>query len=198
MADLVFRVSFISVFTCLTILRLYFRIRSGLLREPLYSRKEALGFILFRSIVGVPLLLAVALYCFLPERHPWSYLSLPLGVRILGVGLAVCALLLLAWAHRALGGNFTTGVAPKNNHTLVREGPYALIRHPMYLAYFVLFVAAFLISQSWVIGVAGLAVIGMLMTVRRVREEGFLIERFGDTYREYKEKTGGFIPLGER
>jgi protein-S-isoprenylcysteine O-methyltransferase Ste14 len=108
--------------------------------------------------------------------------------------MAVFALLLLAWAHSTLGGNFSTGMAIKNNPSIVINGPYALIRHPMYLAYFVLFIAAFLISENWVIGVTGLAIIGMLMTVRRVREELFLIERFGNSYREYKEKTGTFMP----
>ena len=164
------------------------------MREPLYNSKEPLGYILFRSIVGVPLLLAVFQYCFFPGRYPWSYLCLPLATRIMGAVAAVIALLLLAWSHRTLGGNFSTGLAPKNNHNIVTEGPYALIRHPMYLAYFVLFVSAFLISENWVIGVTGVAIIGMLMTVRRVREERFLIERFGDSYREYKEKTGTFIP----
>jgi protein-S-isoprenylcysteine O-methyltransferase Ste14 len=64
----------------------------------------------------------------------------------------------------------------------------------MYLAYFILFVGAFQISENWVVGTAGLMIIGMLMSFRRVREERFLIERFGDAYREYKIKTGAFIP----
>jgi protein-S-isoprenylcysteine O-methyltransferase Ste14 len=34
----------------------------------------------------------------------------------------------------------------------------------------------------------------MLMTVRLAREEQLLIERFGDKYREYRRKTGGFVP----
>jgi protein-S-isoprenylcysteine O-methyltransferase Ste14 len=198
MGDSFFRVIFICVFSCLTALRLYFRIKSGLFREPLYSPKEPLGYILFRSIVGVPLLLAVFFYCCLPDRHGWSYLSLPLGLRIPGAVLAASALLLLLWTHRTLGRNFNTGLAPKSNHSIVKNGPYALIRHPMYLAYCVLFVSAFLISENWVIGLTGLAIIGMLMTVRRVQEERLLIERFGDFYREYRDKTGTFIPRARK
>jgi protein-S-isoprenylcysteine O-methyltransferase Ste14 len=148
MGDLFFRVFFICVFCSLTALRLYFRIRSGMFREPPYSPLEPIGFILFRSILGIPLLLAVFLYCFLPGLHRWSYLALPVGLRVPGIVLAPCALLLLTWAHRTLDGNFSTG----------------------------------------------LAIIGMLMTLRRVREERLLSERFGDSYRKYKEKTGTFIP----
>jgi len=64
----------------------------------------------------------------------------------------------------------------------------------MYLAYCVLFVAAFLICENRVIGGVGLAINGMLMTLRRVREERLLIDRFRDSYRKYKEKAGAFIP----
>ena len=192
--DLFFRICFICIFSALTALRLYFRIRSGLFREPLYSPTEPIGFILFRSIIGVPLLLAVFLYCFLPGYCRWSYLSLPVWLRLPGLVLAVLALLLLYWSHRSLGGNFSTGLAPKTNHRIILNGPYALIRHPMYLAYFILFVGAFLISANWVIGTAGLMIIGMLMTFRRVREERFLIERFGDAYGEYRARTGAFVP----
>lgn len=77
------------------------------------------------------LLLAVVLYCFLPGRYLWSYLFLPLGIRILGVLVALFALLLLVWVHRTLGRNFSTGLSPKKDHSMVTEGPYALIRHPM-------------------------------------------------------------------
>ena len=192
--DLFFRVCFICFFSALTALRLYFRIRSGLFHEPLYSPKEPIGFILFRSIIGVPLLLAVFLYCFFPGLCRWCYLSLPVWLRLPGLILAVLALLLLYWAHRSLGGNFSTGVAPKTNHSIILNGPYTRIRHPMYLAYFILFVGAFQISENWVVGTAGLMIIGMLMSFRRVREERFLIERFGDAYREYKIKTRAFIP----
>ena len=64
----------------------------------------------------------------------------------------------------------------------------------MYLAYCVLFVAAFLICENRVIGGVGLAIIGMLVTLLRVREERLLIKRFGDCYRKYREKAGAFIP----
>ena len=192
--DTFFRICFICVFSALSALRFYFRIRSGLFHEPLYSPKEPIGFILFRSILAVPLLLAVSLYCFFPDLCRWSYLPLPVWLRLPGTALAVLAIVLLSWAHRTLGRNFSTSLAPKTSHSIILVGPYALIRHPMYLAYFILFIGAFLISENWVIGTTGLTIIGMLMSFRRVWEERFLVECFGDVYREYREKTGAFIP----
>ena len=48
------------------------------------------------------------------------------------------------------------------------------------------------------IGLTALAIIGMLMTARRLEEERFLIERFGDSCREYRDKTGSFIPRSKK
>jgi len=77
---------------------------------------------------------------------------------------------------------------------MITRGPYAWIRHPMYSAYFILFLAAFLISRNWLAGATGLAIILMLMTVRRIREEALLVQRFGEQYRRYRGATGMFVP----
>jgi protein-S-isoprenylcysteine O-methyltransferase Ste14 len=194
MPDTILRAAFIAVFSLLSLIRLYFKIAAGLFREPPYSREEKTGTILFRSALGVPLLLAVAGYCFLPARYRWAYVTLPHWLRFAAVGLAFSALALLVWAHRALGGNFSTGVGLRRRHRMVRDGPYALMRHPMYAAYFLLFVAAFLMSGNWVIGTTGLAIIVMLMTWRLNREERLLLERFGQAYRDYAKDKGRFMP----
>lgn len=54
-------------------------------------------------------------------------------VALAGVGLAVAGLLLHAWARRALGTRWTSAVAAPADHRLVTTGPYALVRHPIYL-----------------------------------------------------------------
>ena len=77
---------------------------------------------------------------------------------------------------------------------MVTSGPYAWVRHPMYSAYFALFLAVFLISRNWLAGSTGLAIILMLMTFRRVREESYLVERFAERYQSYRQSTGTFVP----
>jgi protein-S-isoprenylcysteine O-methyltransferase Ste14 len=194
MGDTFFRVAFVCLFCVLTGLRLYWKLRAGLLRERLYSREEHPGFVVFRSALGVPLLWGVLAYSFVPASFPWMYLALPPWLRLSGVVLGAGAIALLFAVHRALGPAFSTSPHPRQNHRLVESGPYRWTRHPMYSAYFTLFLSVFLISGSWLAGSTGLAIILMLMTRRRVREEKMLLERFGERYRRYRAATGMFLP----
>ena len=182
------------MFSALSVLRLYFRLKAGLFRRSVYAPEEPRLFIVVRSVLGVPLLAGVFCFAFLPDRLSWLYLNLPDGLRLAGIVLGAAALVLLARVHRVLGAAFSTGPGPRPGLSLVQAGPYARVRHPMYAAYFLLFAAAFLVSGSWVIGVTGLAIIGMLMTVRLFQEEALLARCFGREYLAYRERTGRFVP----
>jgi protein-S-isoprenylcysteine O-methyltransferase Ste14 len=188
-----YRAAFIALLSALSLLRLAYRLKAGTFRRGLWAPEEPAFFIVARSLLGLPLAAGVAGYCFFPEAIPWTYLRLPDGLRLAGLPLGAGALVLLAFVHAALGVDFSSGPAPRAAR-LVRTGPYARVRHPMYLAYFLLFTAAFLLSANWVIGAFGLAIIGLLMSFRRVREEALLVQRYGAEYLEYREATGAFLP----
>ena len=123
MSEFSFRIAFICVFCFLSVMRFYYKIRSGVSREGLYNSKEPIGFIVYRSVVGVPLLLAVVLYCFFPGQCRWGYASLPPSLRVAGLVLAASGLALLLWVHRVLGGNFSTGPSPKRDNVIITDGP---------------------------------------------------------------------------
>jgi protein-S-isoprenylcysteine O-methyltransferase Ste14 len=188
------RIVFIALFCLLTGLRFYYKLKAGLFKEPLFSRQESAAFIVYRAVLGIPLLAATIQYCFLPGRLPFSYVSFPGWARILGAAAGGLALFLLQWVHRVLGVNFSTSIFVRPGHRMVVSGPYRWVRHPMYLAYLTLFLSAFLISGNWIIGVSGAAIIGMLMTVRLKREEAILVQRFGRSYLSYSRTTGRFLP----
>jgi protein-S-isoprenylcysteine O-methyltransferase Ste14 len=74
----------------------------------------------------------------------------------------------------------------------VRNGLYAHIRHPLYLANILLFIACPLFLQStfsWAIALLGL--IGVLIRIRL--EERFL-QSTTERYEEYKSETWALIP----
>jgi protein-S-isoprenylcysteine O-methyltransferase Ste14 len=188
-----YRAAFIALLSALSLLRLAWRLRAHAFRRGPWAPGEPAVFIVVRSLLGVPLAAGVVLYCFLPDALPWLYWPVPDALRLAGLPLGAGALLLLAFVHAALGESFSSGPAPRAAR-LVRTGPYAYIRHPMYVAYFLLFAGAFLLSASWPIGVFGLSIIGLLMTLRRRTEERMLRERYAAEYLEYRQNTGAFLP----
>ena len=193
--SIIFTAAFVIIFTFLTVMRAWFRITTGAYRDGITSRREGWRLVIIRWIFGIPLFAFVAMYIGFPGHAGWSYIPLPTPVRFAGVIISCAALYTILLVHRELGRCFSSSLVIRTDHRLVRTGPYGLVRHPMYSAYLLLFIGAFFISENWVIGVTGTAVIVTLMTLRIVREEELLCERFGDEYEQYRRSTGMFIPL---
>lgn len=189
-----FRILFIILFSLLTLMRTAFKIRYGVFRDHALKSREGYVPVIIRWILGIPLGFSTFLYILLPEALDWMYLPLLPAGRYAGAVAGYFCLFLLLRVHLVLGDNFSTTLVENKQHALIRTGPYRYIRHPMYTAYFFLFVAAFLISGNWVIGLSGTLVIISLMTVRLKREEALLVERYGDEYLGYAEEVGRFFP----
>jgi protein-S-isoprenylcysteine O-methyltransferase Ste14 len=192
---MIFRVCFILVFSLLSLVRAYFRIRTGAIHDHIFTPREGVFPVILRWILGLPLLAATGAYIFMPGLWPWMYLPIALPVRFLGIILGFFSVVLLVQVHLALGRNFSSTLVIRQGHRLIRSGPYRFVRHPMYSAYLLLFVGAFLMSANWLVGSTGVAIITTLMTIRLVREEALLVERFGAEYEEYRRTTGMFLPL---
>lgn len=188
------RAAFIAIFTLLTAVRVWFRFSTGAFRERLYADREEWHFIALRGVFGLPLAAATVLYVFRLPWAPWSFVGLPGWLRWTGAGLGLAAVALIAVVHRALDGSFSPTIHLRRHHVLVTTGPYRFMRHPMYTAYLVLFVGAFLLSANWAIGAGGAGVILTLMTFRLAGEERRLEERFGGAWIAYRSATGAFLP----
>src|SRR5207244_2384452 len=111
-----------------------------------------------------------------------------------GTGLVVLGLLLLVWVHRALACNFSTTLRIRPDHTLVTSGPYHWVRHPMYTVFCLVFVGICLQTANGLLGGLGLSAIGIIMIVRTPLEEAQLVEKFGEEYRHYMQRTGRYLP----
>ncbi len=128
-----------------------------------------------------------------PAWMSWSALPLPASLRWTGVGVILVGFSLAFAAFRSLGTNYSGTVVIKDSHTLVTSGPYRWIRHPIYTSYFALTLSLFLLTTNWFIGLALLA-LSILLASRVKAEEAMLLERFGDEYRAYMQRTGRFLP----
>lgn len=81
----------------------------------------------------------------------------------------------------------------RDDHTLITNGPYRYVRHPMYSTIFVWALAYFLISANWLIGGSWLG-LGLTVVAVAADEEEALIEIFGERYQAYARRTGRFWP----
>ncbi len=121
--------------------------------------------------------------------------SLPSWVSWAGAIVCFLALLLLAAAHRDLGENWTSTVKIRSGHTLVTNGVYALMRHPVYAAHLLLSAGILLLIPNFFAAPLALTAMGLLAILRIPQEEELLLEVFGQQYRDYCSKVGVFWPL---
>ena len=120
--------------------------------------------------------------------------SLPDWLRWIGVLLFAGAAVLLWKTHRDLGRNWTPTLGFRDEHTLVTEGIFKIIRHPMYAAHLLWALAQPLILTNWIAGFSFLIAQIPLFLLRVGAEEQMMLDQFGDQYREYMNNTGRLFP----
>ncbi len=114
---------------------------------------------------------------------------LPKRGRLLGIPLVLLGSLVGASGVRAQLKAGTTPDPDKPVSTLVESGPYRFTRNPMYLGMGLMIAgAAFLLNAVWGVLLAP----AFILTIDRGqvrREEGYLERKFGDDYRQYKQRV---------
>src|SRR5579871_699863 len=122
---------------------------------------------------------------FAPQTAPLGYTGLILTV--VGIAFAI-------WARLHLGRNWSGTVTIKQDHKLIRTGPYAIVRHPIYAG-----LALAMLGTAIAVGeVGGLVAVGsalIAMILKFRLEEGFMKEQFGVEYERYKKEVKALIPF---
>jgi protein-S-isoprenylcysteine O-methyltransferase Ste14 len=119
-------------------------------------------------------------------------------MRWLGFPVGLCAVFLFYWVLKSLGQNFSTSLTIKEKQTLVTHGPYRRVRHPMYTAFILLWLAYLLLSANWFIGFTGIMAFVWTTVIRTPKEEQMMADRFGEEYLAYKQRTGRYFPRRRR
>jgi protein-S-isoprenylcysteine O-methyltransferase Ste14 len=112
----------------------------------------------------------------------------------LGAAVFAAAWWMFYRTHKDLGRNWSVTLEVRERHTLVTNGVYSRVRHPMYAAFWLWALAQALLLPNWVAGPAGLVGFGALFFLRIGREEALMIETFGDEYRRYMARTARVLP----
>jgi protein-S-isoprenylcysteine O-methyltransferase Ste14 len=147
----------------------------------------------------VQLVMLVAAYVlFANQDLGWDLLNrrlVPAGMRAtaVGYGLLAAGMLFALWARVFLGRNWSSNVTLKQNHTLVRSGPYRFVRHPIYTG---LLVA--LLGTAIALGplrcFLGVVLAAIAWKFKSITEEAFMVQQFGDQYRHYQTEVKGLVP----
>ena len=190
--DAVFRWVMVAAFAGVVGIIAPHRVKAGT-REKLDRRKEGAFMLATLRPVGGVLWGSIILYMINPALMAWSAMTLPIWLRWAGAAFFLLCVALLLWTLPALGTNLTDTVVTREHHTLVTRGPYRWIRHPFYVAMALITAGAALVAANWFRLASGVVVFTLLAIRSRVEEEE-LAARFGDPYREYKKRTGRFLP----
>jgi protein-S-isoprenylcysteine O-methyltransferase Ste14 len=114
-------------------------------------------------------------------------------VEAIGWVLTAGGLAFAVWARLALGGNWSGRIEIKADQKLIRSGPYAIVRHPIYSGLIVAVAGTALYLGEWR-GLAALLVFGVGFWLKAIREETLLEAEFGEDYHEYRRQTGTLMP----
>jgi len=156
-------------------------------RERWYSRlghivMMALAlFLLFKRSTGIAVLEARLI----PENP---------GIAWAGFCITIAGCAFAVWARVLLGSNWSATVTLKQNHELVRRGPYAVVRHPVYSG-FLLGMLGTALALGEFRGLIACALAFTAWFVKSRTEEKFLAEQFGEAYAGYCRQVKQLIPF---
>ena len=165
-----------------------FRTKRTVRRQSVSSRLLIVGLVVLTGYLTFDaerLRLGVLNRRLLPKTPALGWIGLALTVA--GIGFALLA-------RFYLGRNWSGVVTVKQDHELIRSGPYRFLRHPIYAGLLLALIGTEIVfGRGWAFLVVGMV---LLIFVYKIRlEEQFMIEQFGEEYLQYKRETKALIPL---
>ncbi len=115
------------------------------------------------------------------------------GITVVGIILIWAGIALAIWARWHLGQYWSGRITIKEDHKLIRTGPYASLRHPIYSGLDLAVIGSALAIDHWRC-VAGVCVIMLGFWVKAKREEAMLSAQFGEDFEEHRRQTGFLFP----
>ena len=116
-----------------------------------------------------------------------------LSVVILGVTVTWLGVALAIWARNHLAENWSSAVTIKQGHELIRTGPYARLRHPIYSGLLLATLGSAVAIGEWRC-LIGVCLVLAAYSIKAKREEAMLTEQFGESFKEHRRHTGFLLP----
>jgi isoprenylcysteine carboxyl methyltransferase (ICMT) family protein YpbQ len=144
MPEWIFKAAFLALFVGAVGIRVRYQRLAGTYEKGVaghtesHLAHEARPLLIIRPLLGFPWYAVVLCWFFAPQWVRWSFIPMPGWLRMGGLLLALLGLLLLWRSHAALGKNFRPTLEISPRQELVTSGPYAFVRHPLYVAFLIM------------------------------------------------------------
>jgi len=126
----------------------------------------------------------------------WPNTPLPGLVRIIPSMILAPLATFFGWlAVRHLGKQLRIFAGLYPDHELVRTGPYAVVRHPVYASMFLMMIATGLLFARWPMLLLAVVLYVAGTEIRIHVEEGLLRSRFGDEFENYRRRVPAYLPF---
>jgi protein-S-isoprenylcysteine O-methyltransferase Ste14 len=121
---------------------------------------------------------------FFPQKQSLAYI---------GFASALTGMAIAVWARMSLGHYWSDKIVLKVDHQLVRSGPYARMRHPIYSGVLLGVAGSALVVDEW----RGMLALLLLLTnyvIKAKCEDKVLAEAFAEDFEEHKKCAGFLLP----
>jgi protein-S-isoprenylcysteine O-methyltransferase len=115
------------------------------------------------------------------------------ATRLCGLVIVVAGIAFAFWARLTLGRTWSSAVTLKEDHQLIRRGPYRIVRHPIY-AGILLAALGTAVGYGKVQCLVGVAIVFLAFRMKWITEERFLEEQFGAEYLAYRREVSAIVP----
>jgi protein-S-isoprenylcysteine O-methyltransferase Ste14 len=164
---------------------------SGRRSGTIVDRLSATGDVLFRWRSYMPLLLIPLFALSVSDDRPPT----PFAWELVAFAVALCGLVFRAFViGTAPEGTSTRGTRRPTADRLMTSGAYSMVRHPLYFANTLMWLGCAILSGTWFLPVIVVLLSFIYHERIAAREEAFLDNTFGETFREWTRTVPAMIP----
>ena len=153
-------------------------------------------------VIWIPLVIAWIVLPWLSLNRASGWFSVPqfakqeapyAALRWLAAATGLACLAMTAWCWSRMGKDWRMDVSEKRKGTLITDGLFSYVRHPIYsLSMLLMICSAIIIASPPMLLVAAVHLV--LMNLKARHEERHLLATHGEPYAQYLRRTGRFFP----
>ncbi|BFI73424.1 arginine/ornithine antiporter ArcD [Nanoarchaeota archaeon] len=160
-------------------------------KEKIIERKlySLVLFILF-VLIGMTL---IVIFSSIADYYNFGIFSYYVGYTI-GFLLFIIGIIYQGVAEATLGKYYLPYIGIAESQQIIKKGIYKYIRHPGYFGEMLIFLGLGFVTFN-IVGVLASIIVDIFVYVGEVLpEEKYMIDKFGDEYKQYMKETYRFIP----